>query len=105
MVRKIDRHSPVSHEADAVFPQQRKQLLLASSDDGIVVALVHARLYVAVLLTDVNEALYFGGGVVGEAEILEFALLDGVVHCLGYSFEWRMAIGKMQIHGLDRISL
>ena len=83
-----------------MFSQKWEEFLFASSDEGIVVALVHAGFDVPVSLAYLDELFHFNGGVVGEPKILKFPLLIGVVNCPGSILERCLAIWYVQEDGL-----
>ena len=68
-------------------------------------SLIHAGFGIPILLTYLDELLNFRSSIVGESELLEFPLLNGVVHGLCCILKGRLAIGYMQKHCLHRGSL
>lgn len=84
---------PVGKEGHVVFTQEGEELFLGPPHDRVVMSLVHARLRVALLLAYFENLLHLGGSVVRQAELLEPALLDSIMHGLCRLFKGSLAVG------------
>jgi hypothetical protein len=88
-----------------VLAQDGEERLLVAAHDGVVVALVDARLDPAPCLADVEELLDLVGRVVGEAPLLDLALLVDLVHGLARLLERRGPVRRVQIGDIDLLDL
>lgn len=93
----------VDDDVQPVLPTAGDELRLDISRDGVVHGLVDGRLHPAALACNVVDLRDLPGGIVGQAQLLEFAFFEQIIAGLQRVLERHATIRRMQVEDIDRI--
>jgi hypothetical protein len=100
--RKEEKGRPPCVECYAMLSQYRKELLLSTSNNRVILSLVHTRFFEALFFTQPHNFLHFFCGIVRKTKMLEFASSPRLIHGFDSLRERSGSVWNMKIFDVDR---